>query len=178
MKDLIRSWSGARRPTFSQTLHSNISGEFIASGHLKNVWTILMQGEEVRSFAVDNVEQGLFDEFQPFINFPALRSLHLGAHAGPLVIPPNFFLRHSKLCRLCLSSRTSSISQAPSLSPPQMFPCLDRLSVSTDYLSWRLADPASAELYIKPHTIRASSGEFCSTTTAIAHDHQYTFISA
>ena len=149
-------------------LSVKISGEFLASGHLKNVCTILMQGEEVRSFTVDNIEQGLFDEFQPFINFPALRSLHLGAHAGPLIIPPIFFLRHSKLRSLCLSSHTSSISQAPSLSAPQIFPRLDRLSVSTDYLSWKLMDPALTELYVKPHTIRASSGEFCSAIDSIS----------
>ena len=146
----------------------HISGEFMATESLRNVCATLMQGEGVQSLTVDNIEQELFDKLQPCINLPALRYLRLGARAKPLLIPEQFFRRHPRLRRLCLSSCATPLSQTASCTPPQIFPCLDHLSISTSYMPWKLKDPALAELYIEPYAIRASSAKLCSVIDSIS----------
>lgn len=149
-------------------LSVHISGEFMATESLRNVCATLMEGEGVQSLTVDNIEQELFDKLQPCINLPALKYLRLGARAKPLVIPEQFFRRHPRLRRLCLSSCATPLSQSPSCAPPQIFPCLDHLSISTSYMPWKLKDPALAELCIEPYAIRASSAKLCSVIDSIS----------
>ncbi|KIJ95805.1 hypothetical protein K443DRAFT_65440, partial [Laccaria amethystina LaAM-08-1] len=149
-------------------LSVHISGEFMATESLRNVCATLMQGEGVGSLTVDNIEQELFDKLQPCINLPALKYLRLGTRAEPLLIPEQFFRRHPRLRRLCLSSCATPLSQTASCAPPQIFPCLDHLSISTSYMPWKLKDPALAELYIEPYAIRASSTKLCSVIDSIS----------
>jgi len=154
---------------------------FLATPQLSEACRAFMTGPRVRSFRLDGVTNDRLQEFLPFIRLPALTLLQLRSNHNRLHLPSHFFEYHMNLTHLLMLSHSSLTDggqvvtpSTPVLDtlPPQEFPHLEDLCISSNHYNWTLRPNGPTTLLIQPQDIFPSSDGFCTAIKSLSHPLQ------
>ena len=158
-----------------------LSCYFLATPQLSEACRAFMTGPRVQSFCLDGVTNDRLQEFLPFIRLPALTLLQLRSDHDRLHLPSHFFEYHAKLTHLSMLSYSSLTDGGQMVTPstpvldtlpPQEFPRLEDLCISSNHYNWTLHPNGPTTLLIQPQDMFPSSDGFCTAIKSISRPLQ------